>query len=45
LQQGAFVEIHYPQTYRDTGTITHLPSAIIFDQPKTSATLFVAAAG
>ncbi|RPH68367.1 hypothetical protein EHM76_07840 [bacterium] len=23
-----YVEIHYPQTYRDTGTITHLPSAI-----------------
>ena len=27
LRQGAFVEIHYPRTYRDTGTITHLPSA------------------
>lgn len=22
-----YVEIHYPQTYRNTGTITHLPSA------------------
>lgn len=27
LRQGAYVEIHYPNTYRDTGTITHLPTA------------------
>ncbi len=26
LRQGAYVEIHYPETYRDTGTITHLPT-------------------
>ena len=26
LRNGRFVEIHYPQTYRNTGTITHLPS-------------------
>ncbi len=27
LREGRYVEIHYPDTYRDTGTITHLPSA------------------
>jgi hypothetical protein len=27
LRNGCYVEIHYPQTYRDTGTITHLPTA------------------
>lgn len=27
LKDGAFVEIHYPQRYRDTATITHLPTA------------------
>ncbi len=27
LAKGRFVEIFYPETYRDTGTITHLPSA------------------
>jgi SAM-dependent methyltransferase len=27
LRRGNYVEIHYPDTYRDTGTITHLPSA------------------
>jgi SAM-dependent methyltransferase len=27
LREGCYVEIHYPRTYRDTGTITHLPSA------------------
>ncbi|MBL8833942.1 MAG: methyltransferase domain-containing protein [Rhodospirillales bacterium] len=27
LRDGAFVQIHWPQTFRDTGTITHLPSA------------------
>jgi SAM-dependent methyltransferase len=26
LREGAFVQVHYPETYRDTGTITHLPS-------------------
>lgn len=26
-RDNGFVEIHYPKTYRDTGTITHLPSA------------------
>ena len=27
LREGCYVEIHFPRTYRDTGTITHLPSA------------------
>lgn len=27
LKEGCYVEIHYPKTYRDTGTITHLPTA------------------
>ena len=27
LRQGNYVEIFYPQTYRNTGKITHLPSA------------------
>jgi len=27
LRDGCYVEIHYPETYRDTGTITHLPTA------------------
>jgi SAM-dependent methyltransferase len=27
LRDGAYVQIYYPETYRDTGTITHLPSA------------------
>jgi 2-polyprenyl-3-methyl-5-hydroxy-6-metoxy-1,4-benzoquinol methylase len=27
LKNGCFVEIHYPQTYRNTGTVTHLPTA------------------
>jgi 2-polyprenyl-3-methyl-5-hydroxy-6-metoxy-1,4-benzoquinol methylase len=27
LSDGCYVEIHYPQTYRNTGTITHLPTA------------------
>ena len=27
LVDKPYVEIHYPQTYRNTGTITHLPSA------------------
>ena len=27
LQDRPYVEIHYPETYRNTGTITHLPSA------------------
>jgi SAM-dependent methyltransferase len=26
LRSGCYVEIHYPETYRNTGTITHLPS-------------------
>jgi len=26
IRGGAFVEIHYPQTFRDTGTVTHHPS-------------------
>lgn len=26
LRDGPYVEIHYPETYRNTGTITHLPS-------------------
>jgi SAM-dependent methyltransferase len=27
IRNGCFVEIYYPKTYRDTGTITHLPTA------------------
>lgn len=27
LRDGSYVEIHYPETYRNTGTITHLPTA------------------
>lgn len=27
LRNGCYVEIHYPETYRNTGTITHLPTA------------------
>ena len=27
LREGCYVEIYYPQTYRDTGTVTHLPTA------------------
>lgn len=27
LRNGCFVQIHYPETYRNTGTITHLPTA------------------
>jgi 2-polyprenyl-3-methyl-5-hydroxy-6-metoxy-1,4-benzoquinol methylase len=27
LRNGSFVQIHYPETYRDTGTITHVPTA------------------
>jgi 2-polyprenyl-3-methyl-5-hydroxy-6-metoxy-1,4-benzoquinol methylase len=27
LRDGCYVEIHYPETYRNTGTITHLPTA------------------
>jgi 2-polyprenyl-3-methyl-5-hydroxy-6-metoxy-1,4-benzoquinol methylase len=27
LQDGCYIEIHYPQTYRNTGTVTHLPTA------------------
>ena len=27
LANKPYVEIHYPQTYRNTGTVTHLPSA------------------
>jgi len=26
LRDGCFVEIHYPETYRNTGTVTHLPT-------------------
>jgi len=26
LKDGCFVEIHYPKTFRDTGTVTHLPT-------------------
>jgi SAM-dependent methyltransferase len=28
LRDGCYVEIHYPKTYRDTGTTTHLPTAM-----------------
>ena len=27
LKNGCYVEIYYPETYRNTGTITHLPTA------------------
>ncbi len=27
LRSGAYVEIHYPETYRQSGTVTHLPTA------------------
>ena len=27
LPSGAYVQIHYPETYRETGTVTHLPTA------------------
>ncbi len=27
LRSGRFVEVHYPDTYRETGSITHLPTA------------------
>ncbi len=27
LAKGNYVEVHYPQTYRNTGSVTHLPSA------------------
>ena len=27
LQEGQFVQVYWPDTYRDTGTATHLPSA------------------
>lgn len=27
IRKGAYVQIHYPRTYRDTGTVTHLPTA------------------
>jgi len=27
LRNGSYVEIHYPETYRQTGTVTHLPTA------------------
>mgnify|MGYP001994967215 FL=1 len=27
LRHGSLVQVHYPKTYRDTGTITHLPTA------------------
>ncbi len=27
LQNGCFVQIHYPETYKNTGTVTHLPTA------------------
>jgi SAM-dependent methyltransferase len=27
LREGCYVQIHYPRTYRDTGTVTHLPTA------------------
>lgn len=27
LRDGCYVQIHYPQTYRETGTVTHLPTA------------------
>jgi SAM-dependent methyltransferase len=26
LRRGSLVQIHYPRTYKDTGTITHLPT-------------------
>ena len=27
LRDGAYVQIHYPCAFRDTGTVTHLPTA------------------
>jgi 2-polyprenyl-3-methyl-5-hydroxy-6-metoxy-1,4-benzoquinol methylase len=27
IREGSFVQIHYPETFRDTGTVTHLPTA------------------
>ena len=27
IRDGAYVQIHYPRTFRDTGTVTHLPTA------------------
>ncbi len=27
LRDGAYVQVHWPKTFRDTGTITHMPSA------------------
>ncbi len=27
LRGGSFVQVHYPNTFKDTGTITHLPTA------------------
>ena len=27
LRSGSYVEIHYPESYRNTGTVTHLPTA------------------
>ena len=27
LRDGAYVQIHYPRAFRDTGTVTHLPTA------------------
>ncbi len=27
LRDGCYVEIHYPHTFRNTGTVTHLPTA------------------
>jgi SAM-dependent methyltransferase len=27
VRDGCYVEVHYPDTYRNTGTITHLPTA------------------
>ena len=26
IRDGAYVQIHYPRTFRDTGTVTHLPT-------------------
>lgn len=27
LKNGCYIEVHHPETYRNTGTITHLPTA------------------
>lgn len=27
LREGCYIQVHYPRTHRDTGTITHLPTA------------------